>query len=181
MSRVIRIPESIFQKLQQLAMPLVDTPANVIARLLDFYEKKTNLSIPEPKGVSKESHIMQETSYSSTSLNKLMYREPRQRGVVVKINGHLFKAVSVSDLYGQVLRFLHENGYLEKIKKHLPLFTSKARYLISTKPVHPKGNEFWEPVEYKGYYMEAHKDYKNGINHLQKLLDLCGLSLTYIE
>lgn len=179
MSRVIRIPELIFQRLQQFATPLVDTPADVITRLLDFYEMNKNLSVPQVTRI-KESHIMQEPS-STIPLNKLLYREPRQRGVVIKIDGHIFKAVSVSDLYGQVLKFLYENGYLEKIKKQLPLATSKNRYLISTRPVHPKGNVFWEPVEYKGHYMEAHKDYKNGINHLQKLIDLCDLSLTYIE
>ncbi|WP_457653116.1 hypothetical protein [Rhodocaloribacter sp.] len=39
MSKVIRISQQIFSRLQQLAEPLVDTPASVIERLLDFYQE----------------------------------------------------------------------------------------------------------------------------------------------
>jgi hypothetical protein len=40
MSKVIRISEETFIRLQELAEPLVDTPATVIERLLDFYERE---------------------------------------------------------------------------------------------------------------------------------------------
>lgn len=46
MSKVIRISESIFEQLQQLAEPLVDTPASVIERLLDQHNQKTNMVEP---------------------------------------------------------------------------------------------------------------------------------------
>jgi len=39
MSKVIRIPEPIFSRLQQHAEPLIDSPITVIERLLNFYEK----------------------------------------------------------------------------------------------------------------------------------------------
>ena len=39
MSRVIRISDSIFARLQNLSTPLVDTPASVIERILDHYEE----------------------------------------------------------------------------------------------------------------------------------------------
>ncbi|WP_217907649.1 hypothetical protein [Desulfosediminicola ganghwensis] len=39
MSRVIRISDSIFSRLQAHSIPLVDTPATVIERILDYYEK----------------------------------------------------------------------------------------------------------------------------------------------
>ena len=39
MSKVIRISEETFNRLQEHAEPLVDTPAAVIERLLDFYER----------------------------------------------------------------------------------------------------------------------------------------------
>jgi hypothetical protein len=35
---VIRIPDPVFHRLQAFATPLVDTPATVIEKLLDFYE-----------------------------------------------------------------------------------------------------------------------------------------------
>lgn len=38
---VIRISDSIFERLQALATPLVDTPATVIERLLDSFESQT--------------------------------------------------------------------------------------------------------------------------------------------
>lgn len=43
MSKVIRISDSIFSRLQQLSTPLVDTPASVIERVLDYYEKSHQL------------------------------------------------------------------------------------------------------------------------------------------
>ncbi len=174
MSKVIRISETIFKRLQLLARPLVDTPGDVIEGLLDFYEENKNTS--GSIGLTKE-ETMREANLD-IFMNKLVYREPRQRGINVKINGQVFKAISVKDLYSQVLKFLYTNGYLEKIKKDLPIYTSKARFLINTRPIHPKGNAFWEPVEYRGFFMEAHKDYKNGINHLKKMLDKLQLSLT---
>ena len=38
MSKVIRISDGIFKRLQDHGTPLVDTPASVIERLLDYYE-----------------------------------------------------------------------------------------------------------------------------------------------
>jgi len=106
-------------------------------------------------------------------------RTPRGRGVAVTISGRRFDAASVSDLYSQVLRFLYDKKHIEKLKQHLPYATSNKRYLISTEPFHPNGNEFRVPVEYQGYYMEAHKDYKNALNALGSLLRLVGLDLQY--
>lgn len=39
MMPVIRVPDDVFQRLQKLAEPLVDTPASVIERLLDLQER----------------------------------------------------------------------------------------------------------------------------------------------
>jgi hypothetical protein len=39
MMPVIRIPDPVFERLQAIATPLVDTPADVIEKLLDLYEK----------------------------------------------------------------------------------------------------------------------------------------------
>src|SRR3954469_19476127 len=38
MMPVIRIPDDVFERLQALATPLVDTPGTVIKRLLDMHE-----------------------------------------------------------------------------------------------------------------------------------------------
>jgi len=48
MSKVIRISDSIFSRLQQHSTPLVDTPASVIERMIEYYEQqnKPNSGIP---------------------------------------------------------------------------------------------------------------------------------------
>lgn len=101
----------------------------------------------------------------------------RQEGITVTIDGRRFVAETVGDLYDQVLRFLCEQGYIQKLKSYLPFKTSNKRYLIALEPMHPRGNKFMVPIEYGGYFMEAHKDYKNALSHLTKLLALCGLEL----
>ncbi|MCI0428396.1 MAG: hypothetical protein L0Z46_10310 [Nitrospiraceae bacterium] len=178
MTKVIRISESIFQRLQKLAVPLVDNPASVIDRLLDYHDSHED-------GAIKQSDRQVESRSLDDVRRPLFAKDPsnrasRQRGVVVEIQGRTFTADSLSDLYSQVLKFLSDNGHIEKLKRHLPVATSTQRYLIATDPVHPNGKKFVVPVEYKGHYMEAHKDYKNGVNHLRKMLTLCGLSLDYL-
>lgn len=66
MSKVIRISEETFIRLQEHAEPLVDTPATVIERMLDYYErqqrKSENLRGPQNQqlrsmNVKLESHL----------------------------------------------------------------------------------------------------------------------------
>ena len=173
MTKEIKISDSIFERLQGLAVPLIDTPESVIQRLLDHYESNCfQVGSPSPSPVdSTEAHSFVEDP---------LRRESRQRGVVVKLGEETIRASSVSELYTETLKHLYQKGLLDKVKDHLPLATSKHRYLIAGTPIHPNGKEFVVPVEYRGYYMEAHKDYKNGIRHLCKILDMCGVKLTYL-
>ena len=172
MSKEIKIADLIFERLQKLAKPLIDTPETVIRRLLDHYE-----SSPNQEGKREFST----TEDNAALLAALKRREHRQRGAVVKIGETTIRARSLSELYAEVLKYLYENGNLDKLKPHLPWSTSRMRYLIAGSPVHPNGNGFVVPVEYKGYYMEASKDYKNGIPQLSKMLAHCGLKLIYCE
>lgn len=173
MTREIKISDSIFERLQRLATPFIDTPESVIQRLLDHCESSSlQADSPSPSTLGhSETHRFVEDP---------LQRESRQRGVVVKLGVQTIRANSVSELYTETLKYLHHKGLLDNVKDYLPLATSKYRYLIAGSPTHPNGKEFVVPVEYKGYYMEAHKDYKNGIRHLCKLLDLCGVRLTYL-
>jgi hypothetical protein len=179
MSRVVRISETSFQRLQKLAVPLEDTPSSVIERLLDFYDSESNRDThkkeppPAYTRVPRMDGVKQKEDYA------LLNRTPRQRGVIVEIGGKRFNADSLADLYSQVLRFLDANGQLDKLKPYLPIVTSKKRYLIAAQPLHPNGKGFVRPVEYQGYFMESHKDYKNGIPILRRILDRFGLSLSY--
>ena len=181
MYKGIRISQSIFERLQKLAVPLEDTPADVIERLLDFYDANQK---QETSTWEKAGNQVEPSSVDYVKTRKAVKgpsdRAPRQRGVTIKINGQKFRADTLAELYYEVLRFVCDIGHIEKLKPHLPLPTSRKRYLIATEPVHPNGREFVAPVEYNGYYMESHKDYKNGINHLRKMLNVCELSLIYI-
>ena len=81
----------------------------------------------------------------------------------------------IKDLYFQTLKYLYDSNLIDRVKPHIPYETSRVRFLISTKPYHQTGKPFVSCIEYKEYYMEAHKDYKNALNHLQVFLKNCGI------
>jgi len=85
------------------------------------------------------------------------------------ISDHQIQAVSVSvpDLHEQALKFLVGSRRAD-LDRLLPLKTSRERYLLADKPV-------------RGYYMEAHKDYKNAVAHLSSLVKKSGIELKYLR
>lgn len=172
MTKDIKISDPIFERLQRLATPLIDTPESIIQRLLDHYESHS----------SEDSTLLPGSMRHRTAhrfIEDLLSRKPRQRGIVVKLGDVTITASSVSELYIEALKHLHQKGLVDKVR--LPFPTSRQRYLIAESPVHPNGKKFVVPVEYKGYYMEAHKDYKNAIPHLRKMLDLCDVALVVLK
>ena len=138
------------------------SPSEVIERLLDQVEGSTvpapDVFVPSPSGRD---------------------RAPRSRGVDLMISGHRISAVSVPDMYLQVLKWLIEGKRLEKVQDSIPFRTSKQRYLIAKSDKHPTGNKFVSSVEYKGYFMEAHKNYENALSGLQQFLGPHGYEVTY--
>jgi hypothetical protein len=182
MSRVVRISETSFQRLQKLAVPLEDTPSSVIERLLDFYDSQNNPAAHQKEPPSANTQVLRTDKVKQKEDQALLNRPPRQRGAIVEIEGKRFKVDSVKELYSQVLMFLDANGQLDKLKPFLPIATRKDRYLIADQPLHPNGESFIKPVKYLGYFMESHKDWKNGISHLRsRILDRFGLSISYKE
>lgn len=131
---------------------------------------------------SSDEVTIQDTPKSvKTGLIKAEDSSTKQKGVTVQIDGMEINATSVSSLYYQALKFLCDNKHIDTIKPHLPYATSAVRYLISNKPYHQRGNEFRVPVEYDGYYMEAHKAYRIALRHLDDLLRVAGLSMRQIS
>lgn len=68
---VIRLPQKTFERLQKYAIPLTDTPASVIERLLDAYEEK---DAAEPVVASKKNGIkdsIEEMVFSGTDMPDL--------------------------------------------------------------------------------------------------------------
>ena len=130
---------------------------------------------------SKPRHRMTTRSTSthySTPPSTLSGRIPRQRGITVQLDGENITATTVGDLYLEILKYLDRNGCLEKLESILPIRTSKKRFLLARHPLHPGGNGFVIPIEHKGFYLEAHKSYKDAIGHIEKyVLDYCNIQI----
>lgn len=173
----VALPDDLFAQLQDLAVPLVDTTADVVGRLLDHYERtKPNKGSPGTGGnLPASGHV-------GTLLRgaNVAGRVPRERGATIEIEDHQIRAFSVRDMYEQALKFIVDNGHGKHLKPLVPFKTSGLRYLIADRPTHPNGNPFVVPARYGGYFMEAHKDYRNAVKHLGQLLEKLGLKLRYL-
>jgi hypothetical protein len=168
----IAVSEEVFTRLSNLARPFVDrSPEDVIRRLLDQNELSTDKVAAKPNG-----HILASVVSGVRSPTS---RVPRERGAIVRIGDHKIDAVSVRTLYEEALKLFVANR-TSQLRSVVPLKTSGERYLIATKPIHPTGKPFVIPVEYRGFCMEAHKDYKNAIAHLRILCERLGLTLQYL-
>jgi hypothetical protein len=100
----------------------------------------------------------------------------KQQGTRVRIGDQTFVAGSVPDLYLQILKWLVDSGSISALQQHLPYATSGKRYLLATTPVHPQRNPFRVPVEYRGYYLEAHKSYATAVAAMDSMLRQIGLT-----
>ena len=171
--REISLSDDLIARLESLTVPLFPTPADVIGKLLDHYDRTYRRATAENAPPAK---LVRPLSPNAS----LMGRIPRERGVTFELDGHKMQAVSVRDMYEQVLKFIVDKGYSKQLKPHVPFRTSRQRYLIADRPVHPNGNDFVITVKYGGYFMEAHKDYKNAVEHLRKLVEKLGITLRYV-
>lgn len=59
----------------------------------------------------------------------------------------------------------------------IPYRTGTKRYLISTSPKHPEGNEFKNSVKYGSYFMEANKSRTSAVLDVTKFLEDSGLEV----
>jgi len=179
MDTVIHLSEETMERLKAYAEPFVDRkPEDVIRRLLDQREEADS---GRTKG-DIITRLRDKYGLSSTRHNPTIYRVPRERGATVRIEGHEIAASSVRDLLDQALAFLVDK-HRARLDEVLPFRTSSERYLVAKQAVHPNGNAFFVPTPhngYRGYYMEAHKDYKNAIRHLRLLVQKLGLKFDYV-
>jgi hypothetical protein len=172
MAHQITVSDDVFGRLSKLARPFVDRkPEDVIQWLMDHYERSDRKVPPRP-----DRSAATPVSPGNRTTDS---RVPRERGATVRIGDYKIEAVSVRSLYEEALKFFVAN-HSSNLRSVVPLKTSSERFLIATKPIHPTGNPFVIPVEYRGLYMEAHKDYKNAIRHLGTLCNRLGLNLDYL-
>ncbi|MBI5017162.1 MAG: hypothetical protein HZB55_16970 [Deltaproteobacteria bacterium] len=99
---------------------------------------------------------------------------------MVRIADHLIHAESVPDFYKMAMAWLVDNGHMQRVDTLVPFKTSQQRYLIAKTPRHPNGKDFFSPVNHRGYYMEAHKNYRDAVFHLRKLLANISLHVEYV-
>ena len=171
MAHQITVSDEVFERLRKLAEPFVDRePEDVLRRLLDRNESALG---------GDNAHSKFEARLPLHESLPPLSRAPRERGTTVQIGDRKIDAVSVRALYGQALKLFVER-HSSKLKSVVPLKTSGQRYLIALTPVHPSGKPFVKPVEFRGFYMESHKDYKNGIAHLRILSNRLGLLFKYL-
>ncbi|MGH9579438.1 MAG: hypothetical protein ACRD2R_00465 [Terriglobales bacterium] len=168
MDHTIRLSAETMSRLKRCAEPYVDKePEDTIRRLLEHFEA----------GASPDLHSLGNDRRQHTT--KPITRAPRERGVVAELADQRIQASSVSDFYTQALKHLVDR-HSSRLDAFVPFATSGQRYLVAKSPKHPTGNKFVVPVNYKGYYMEAHKDYRNAVNHLEQLAAKMGLSFRYL-
>lgn len=175
MSPTIEVSDSAYRRLKQLAGPLFSIP-EVVDRLLG----PENSAAQPVTQITPSRSAPSPGAQDSGAKREVTNRAPRERGVVIKLADHRINAASVRDLYEQALRWLVDGGLIGKLEPSLPHRTSSQRYLIARIPVHPNGNPFVVPASYKGYHMEAHKNYENAIGQLKQLASRAGIPFEYI-
>lgn len=90
--------------------------------------------------------------------------------LAVRIDKKIISNETVRLLFGDVLRFLVDQGMILSVP--LPWGSSKNRYIVTneTPPVHPSGRAFFYPISYNGYTIESHYARERA---LKVLSDLC--------
>ena len=141
-------------------------------------ENLTNQYTSEPQTISPR-RFKANINQTSNVKFKTPTTGTKQKGTVVFIQDKKIEASSVGDLYLQALKYLVDTNLIKRLETYIPYARSEVRFLIAKEPVHQRGNPFRGPVEYQGYYMEAHKDYKNAINHLRLFLEGARIKIKY--
>ncbi len=105
MSKVIRIPKSVFLRLQKHAEPLVDTPANVIERLLDFYEEHN-----EEDEMFKSSEVNENRERDSEALDFDIFLAPAsEENIKTSIKGSVHLSTAKKYLSSEQFESLSES------------------------------------------------------------------------
>jgi hypothetical protein len=95
----------------------------------------------------------------------------------ISINNKKILGNTVKEYYMNILKYLVDNKI--PMDKILPFETGTKRYLIAKNPIHQKGNNFFAPIEYKGYYMETHKSIDSAATDILRFLDKLNVKITY--
>lgn len=101
--------------------------------------------------------------------------------LAVKIGNQAFSNINVRFLFEDVLKYLVQQGLLQKIP--LPWGTGKQRYIITNQnpPQHPNGKNFFYPVSFRGYTIETHYARDRAMKVLSDLCKKLEIDFEVIE
>jgi predicted type IV restriction endonuclease len=106
----------------------------------------------------------------------------RKSGLIkVLFNGQVFETWSISQLYSLVLTKAVDSGDISKLS--VPWGLGSKRYFLfkGQKPKHANGRDFFTPVSYKGYHLEANVNRSSGIKYIKEFCQEIGYKLEILE
>ncbi len=106
----------------------------------------------------------------------------RKSGLIkVRFNGQVADTWSVPQLYLLVLKKAVDSGDISKIT--VPWGLGSKRYFLfkGQNPRHANGRDFFSPVSYKGYHLEAHVNRSSGIKYIKEFCQEIGYKLEILE
>ena len=116
-----------------------------------------------------------QAALSDTTDISLVPVTSKNKGSELIVNNHKIFGNTVPEFYQSALKYMVKN--ISNLDEQMPYATSNKRYLIAKQKLHPNGKEFRMPIEYKGYYMEAHKSHEQAIKSLAKFLKLLKVNV----
>ena len=101
--------------------------------------------------------------------------------LAVKIDGKVFAADTIRDLFTDVLKYIVDHKFVRRIP--LPWGSSSQRYIITNAEpaTHPSGRSFFYPLHYERYTIESHYARERGLKVLNDLCAKLELSFEPIE
>ncbi len=142
MTSTIKISDTLFKKLQQLAEPFVDTPENVIDRILQFYLKNKNISStnknnlirlkPEEILTNRNKKILEGTKILAAKVNNVKLKK-RERG---------YSWIGLASL--AIVQAQEKNNYsIEKLSKISGFKISTEKPISNKQPTYIEELNVW--------------------------------------
>jgi hypothetical protein len=106
----------------------------------------------------------------------------RRSGLIkIRFNGQTLEAWSIPQLYMVVLRKAVDTGDISRLS--IPWGLGSKRYFLfkGQQPKHANGRDFFSPVSYMNYHMEAHVNRSSGIKYIKEFCAEIGYKLEILE
>ena len=188
MSPVVRIPDSTYKRLEKEAVGF-DTPANVIERLLDYYENRIEEGNDySTERVSKKdsppTHTPEPLSNRAHMLSALQQRDlTKIKPISITIENQKIIVNSWVDACVKLVDWLIRHNYLTANNLPIPIAAGNDKFFINNKPSHSNerfdgtwkevGNNIFVDVKYN-----ANTHVSNFVSALEHLnLDDLGIRI----